>query len=349
MVTSKPVDPANIERELAALWLAQAQSEKASTRTRLLNLLVFAPDPAAGEAAQKIIGELLAREPFRAILMIADERGEGMDAWVSLTETGGEQITLTAKGPAILDLPGTVLSLLLTDVPVGLWWQSGDPFTHPIFEHLIRAVDRVIVDSLTFSDSPAVLADIAQALADSHFPAVIVDLGWSRLSPWRTLTAQIFDPPALRPHLAQIERARVTYAEGPPILAWLFGSWLASRLDWKPTHQTTDLMRFVAGQTIEFVAAPAGKDTHPGYFLGLDLLTREGATFEITRLPHACAATRIAFGETRTEHIAPVRYESLADWLGRELNRPNRTPLFEAAVQLLTRARPAPTLPQGPM
>ncbi len=339
----KPVDPARIEHELNALWLAQAQPDQ--TRTRLLNFIVFADDP---PAAQTVLADLLAREPFRAILITTTPTGEGLTAEVALTPTGGEQITLVAHGPSSLDLPSTVLSLLLTDLPVFLWWQSGDPFAHPIFEHLTRAVDRVLLDSLTLADSSAALADIAHALGDAAFPSVIIDLGWTRLSPWRVLTAQIFDPPALRPHLAQIEHIRLTHATGSANLVRLFGAWLASRLDWQLTSQTPDQLRFADGQTIELISAPAPA-VAPGYFLGLHLHTRDGDTFEVTRLPNACAATRLTLAGQVTERIAPVQYASLTDWIGRELNRPSRTPLFEAAVQLLAQSRAAPAQYHGPM
>jgi len=361
-VESKQVDPSAIERELMALWTAKSGPDgKAAMRACLLNLLVFAPDVSAGERARQVMADVLSRYPARAVLMIADReagaRAPGLEAGVSLNcelragggeEVCGEQVTLTAKGPAILDLPGTVLPLLLPDVPVFLWWQAGNPFSHPIFDHLVRAVDRVIVDSLTFVEPLASLANVAQALANERFPAAIVDLGWSRLSPWRVLTAQIFDPPTIRSHLAQLERARITYAEGSPMLAWLFGGWLASRLGWKPTHQAPGLMRFEGGQTIEFSPAPAG-EVDPGYFLGLHLLTRDGAAFEVARLPHACAATRLAVGDLKTERVVPMHYETLTEWLGRELNRLSRTPLFEAAVRLLAQTRRAPAAPQGPM
>jgi glucose-6-phosphate dehydrogenase assembly protein OpcA len=356
---TRHVDPAAIERELAALWMAEAEARKKTGgdgktlgRTLLLNLVIFAPDQAAADRAREDVVALTSRQPSRSILMVADERAPeaGLEAWVSLfcaTPSGGggarrvcgEQITVEAKGLAILDLPGTVLPLLLTNIPAFLWWQAGNPITHPIFENLTRAVDRVILDSLTFARPLADFVDVARAAteAESRFPAIITDLGWARLTPWRSLTARIFDPQAMRPYLTQLEHVRVTYYEGSPALAWLFAGWLASRLEWKLVNREAAAMRFEGGQVIELRTAPAeGAERTPGYFAAVELRARDGAVFEVARHPNRCAVTRLNLGGAQTEHVAPVRYETSAEWLGRELNRLTHSATFEAAVSLIS-------------
>ena len=346
------VDPSAIERELSALWMAEGEVRKQSaegktlTRTVLLNLVIFAPDQAAADRALAQVVALTGRQPSRSILMVADERASdaGLDAWVSLfctTPLGGgervcgEQIVMEAKGPAILDLPGTVLPLLLTNVPTFLWWLVGNPFAHPIYENLVRAVDRVILDSLTFTQPQTDFADAARHAADG--PAIVTDLGWARLAPWRSLIAQVFDPRGMRPYLNDLERVRLTTYTGSPALAWLFAGWLASRLDWRLISQDAQTMRFEGGQTIEFERDSAGEaDRAPGYFAAVHLRTRDSATFEVARLPKACAVTRLNVGGMQTEHVVPVRYDTPADWLGRELNRLARSATFEAAISLIS-------------
>jgi glucose-6-phosphate dehydrogenase assembly protein OpcA len=352
----KPIDPAAIERELSDLWRAEAEVRKRDgrplARTLLLNLIVFAPDEAALDRARDVVVALTGRQPARAILVAADERSPeaGIDAWVSLycttplsgsAEVCGEHITLTARGTAILDLPGTILPLLLTDVPVFLWWQSGDPLTHPAFGSLARAVDRVILDSLTLPTPMTTIGHIAQVFADAHFPAILSDLSWARLATWRYLTAQIFDPQAVRPYLNAVTRARILYYEGPAVMAWLFGGWLASRLEWKPLMDDAappdaGRMQFAGGQTIELAAAPLGVES-PGYLAGVHLTAHDGATFEVMRLPGACAMTRVRIGELQTERVVPVHPETPVDWLGHELNRLTRAATYEAAVRLIAR------------
>lgn len=350
---ARHVDPAAIERELAALWRAEAEAHKKAggdgkplARTLLHNLLVFAPDQASADEARDDIVALTGRQPSRAILMVADDRAHeaGIDAWVSIfctapqgngaTRVCGEQITVEANGPAILDLPGTILPLLLANLPTFLWWQAGLPFAHPIFDSLSRVVDRVVLDSLTFSDPLENFAEVARVARTGRFPAIVTDLGWARLTPWRSLTAQIFDPQAMRAYLNQLERVRVTYYEGTPALAWLFAGWLASRLEWKLAGRGASEMRFQGGQIIELATAPAGGET-PGFFAAVELRARDGAVFEVARLPHHCAVTRLNFGGMQTEHVVPVRHETSAEWLDRELNRLAHSATFEAAVSMI--------------
>lgn len=350
---ARHVDPAAIERELAALWRAEAEAQKNAggdgkplARTLLLNLLIFAPDQASAGQARDDVVALTSRQPSRALLMVADERapGPGIDAWVSIFCTTpqdngaarvcGEQITVAANGPAILDLPGTILPLLLANLPTFLWWQAGLPFAHPVFDSLARVVDRVVLDSLTFADPLENFAEVARAIREERFPAIVTDLGWARLTPWRSLTAQIFDPQAMRPYLNQLERVRVTYYEGSPALAWLFAGWFASRLEWKLASREVAGMRFEGGQTIELATVPAGGET-PGYFAAVELRARAGAVFEVARLPNHCAVTRLNVGGMQTEHVVPVRHETSAEWLGRELNRLTHSATFEAAVSLI--------------
>src|SRR5258707_759311 len=106
----------------------------------------------------------------------------------------------------------------------GLWRSRG--------EASLRAAPDDKPQGRTIWHSLLVYAPDA-AMDDPHFQAVISDLSWARLAAWRYQTAQIFDAANLRPYLKRIQRARLSYYVGSPVLAWLFGGWLASRLGWK--------------------------------------------------------------------------------------------------------------------
>jgi len=349
--TPRSVNPASVERELSALWRAEAERRKqaggdgkALARTLLLNLIVFAPNQAEADRAREIIVTLTRRQPARSIVVVTDDQSKekGLEAWISLLcdvsagrdQVCGEEIALTAKGSAVLDLPGAILPLLLTGAPVFLWWMSGNPVTHPIYEHLLPAVDRLILDSLTFASPLNDFKEVARSLAADPHPVALSDLSWSRLTFWRSVTAQIFDPQTRRPYLNELALARIKYYQGPPSLAWLFAAWLASRLNWELAARDEHTWRFVGGQTIEFDAVPAGDET-PGYFAGLELKARDGADFEVIRQPEECAITRVHAQDTKTERTLSVRYESLPDCLARELDRLNRSATFEAALRLV--------------
>ncbi len=245
------IDVRAIERELTALWTQAAEDQggggQAVTRTCVLNLVVATPGGRAVEEATATVAELTARHPNRAIVVGAapDAGDDLLDAWVQAhcqmpspgrPQVCCEQITIEARGPAVTRVPGTVLPLLVPDVPVMLWWPRGEPFDSPIFARMCDLADRIIVDSASFAAPEAGLPRLAALLAERK---AISDLTWARLTPWRELIAQFFDAPAMLPHLDAIERVtvEVEMREGEladRTQAFLLVGWLGARLGWRP-------------------------------------------------------------------------------------------------------------------
>jgi glucose-6-phosphate dehydrogenase assembly protein OpcA len=91
--------------------------------------------------------------------------------------------------------------------------------------------DRIVVDSRAVAgagtapggETHAVLPSIA-ALA-RRLP--VADLSWTRLAPWRSLLAGLFEGSQYRPFLQEIERVEVVGNYGP---RHLLGGWLLRRL-----------------------------------------------------------------------------------------------------------------------
>jgi glucose-6-phosphate dehydrogenase assembly protein OpcA len=349
-------DPARIERELAALWRAEAEvrqrlgSQKPLSRTLLHTLVVYAADHAAADEARQVAAALNPRQPARAVVIEAapDMAPEALDAWVTLQcavprdgqeQVCGEQITLETQGAgAARQLAGAVLPLLLTNVPAFLWWQRGSPFGQPLLAALAPAIDRLVVDSFTFRAPEPDLAEMDRAISDAHFAPIVSDLSWARLAPWRYATAQIFDAAPVRPYLRRLRQARVRYAAGTPVLAWLFAAWLASRLGWLPAGSDAHVMRFAGGQTIAFEPQTV-EGLAAGYFAGVRLEADDGATFDISRLGTTCTVTHQRLGALQTERVVPLRAENLSEWLGHELARLAPVPTYEDALRLLVGAR----------
>jgi glucose-6-phosphate dehydrogenase assembly protein OpcA len=261
------IDVRAIERELTALWKKAAEDQdedgQAVTRTCVLNLLVATTGSGALAEATATIARLTDRHPNRAIVISAvptvanpvavDEPANGemvhkpplLDAWVQAhcqmpgpgrPQVCCEQITIEARGTAIAHVPGTVLPLLVPDLPVMFWWPRGAPFDDPLFARLCDLADRVIVDSATSAAPEAALLRLT-TLLDARI--AVSDMAWARLTPWRELIAQFFDAPAMLPHLATIERVVVEYEASAGVTedrtqAFLLLGWLGSRLGWRP-------------------------------------------------------------------------------------------------------------------
>ncbi|MFN8500577.1 glucose-6-phosphate dehydrogenase assembly protein OpcA [Kouleothrix sp.] len=245
-----PLESRAIERALSDLW-KQATSELAGARrgaparTRVLNLIVVTRGAGAARAALDTVARLTPRHPHRAIVVNAlphDQRDQ-LAAWVQAHRgehahgrplSWGEQITIEAHGPAIERVPNAILPLLVPDVPVMLWWMAGAPFDDPRFTRFGSLIDRVVVDSATFDAPEAGLARMAELLAAGMR---VSDLAWSRLTPWRELTAQFFDAPAQVAHLRELTSVTVSYeasdAAADRSQALLLVGWLAARLGWR--------------------------------------------------------------------------------------------------------------------
>jgi glucose-6-phosphate dehydrogenase assembly protein OpcA len=354
---SRPSAAAAVERELQNLWRDESDARKQAEpapkplgRSLLHTLIVFAPDAASADRAREVVVDLTRHQASRSIQLIGDETGQAdeLEASVTLHCVGPvdghdticcEQVTFAAHTSAAQRrLPGAVLPLLLTDVPSFLWWTRGNPFRHPVMRGLEPAVDRLIIDSLSFAAPEPDLAAVAAAMGDPAFRPVISDLSWARLAPWRYQTAQIFDPVARRSYLNRIVSARLNYYAGTPTLAWLFGGWLAARLGWQAADSDPRQVRCRGGQVINYAALPAPDPAQAGYFAGVLLTADDGSEFEVARMPGGFIATRIHEGDLHLDRVMPMRDETLTEWLGHELGRLAPTPTYEAALNYLVDA-----------
>lgn len=251
------VDVAAIEAAIARLWREEGQHEAADrrqppVRTSVLNLIVYVSHEDDVARAVEAIGGLADRHPSRLICVAADPTApaSSLDAEVT-TQCGGagaydrlcwEQISIKAHGASAAHAPGVVIPLLLPELPTYLWWTGDVPFGTELFSRIVALCDRLIVDSALFArpiDSLGKLAAINHAHSADRG---VSDFHWMRLTPWRNLTAQFFDPAAFRPYVQRIESVRISYArdaraKGNATQALLLAGWLASRLGWTARPQ----------------------------------------------------------------------------------------------------------------
>lgn len=342
------IDVRAIERELNELWKqanepGDGDKHHSATRTRVLNLIVVTRGDAAAEHATATVAKLTLRHPHRAIVVNANGHAEAdqLEAWVQahcqLPQPGrprvcGEQITIEAHGPALDRVPNTILPLLVPDVPVMLWWMRGAPFDDPRFAKFGDIVDRVIVDSATFDAPETTLARMAAQLASG---TRVSDLAWSRLTPWRELTAQFFDAPAMVPHLAEITQVTVNYEAMPDAddrsPALLLVAWLAARLGWhvagtssrRGSITTLALARADGAEVIVKLRPAKPKDDALDRLAALTLETPR-ARFSVARdrAPH-CAVAR-----AEVEGMPPLTRKVHLEQLG-------EAELLSAELQLL--------------
>jgi glucose-6-phosphate dehydrogenase assembly protein OpcA len=140
----------------------------------------------------------------------------------------------------VVELPSAALPLLVPDLSTFLWWRSGPHAADKVLDILLRATDRLVIDSAEFADPERDLDAVNSLYRQDEFRHVgISDLNWARLTFWRGLLADFYDVQLYQTLLEGINSIQIDYAapaSGEARVApqaFLVAGWLASRLGWK--------------------------------------------------------------------------------------------------------------------
>jgi glucose-6-phosphate dehydrogenase assembly protein OpcA len=209
-------------------------------------------------------------------------------------EVCAERIAISGERVA---LPSAVVSLLVADLPVFVWWQGVLPDDGDgVLGELTEIASRVIVDS----------DDTGLEAAARLEPRVagLVDIAWVRTAPWREAIAAMFDGRAQRRALDHLIGVEVV---GPSNQAALVTGWLRSRLDRQVGVDVRKAKRLTR------VELHCGDDVF--------LVERAG------RNHHG-----VASGPGLVDRTFPLPPEDLVSLLAAELDRLGAEPTFEQAL-----------------
>jgi glucose-6-phosphate dehydrogenase assembly protein OpcA len=281
-----------IEAELTRLWREADAATLASggqviARNSVMTLVVITQGLEQARAAARVIEGLTGQHPSRSLILALQPNDSittpAVSAQVSIHthvpyhgigQVRAEQVMLQVRGAATQHLASIVLPLLLPEMPTFVWW-TGDLPSNDVLLSLSDVSDRSFIDSGDFKDPERTLArliDFIDVEKNPHVARVAYsDFNWTRIKPWRELTAQFFDSPSTLPYLNGVERIEIEYAVGSdtkpnPIQAYLFAGWLASRLKW----QSYTSVHPVPG------ASRVGLHTNTGSPLFLEITPRQG-------------------------------------------------------------------------
>src|SRR5215210_5424274 len=332
-----------IERELGQLRMNEDGT--LGLRASVLNLIVVTDEDSAEEVTRSV-SHIAGRYPSRAIVLISDpEEAQtnldfGLSAFCSVRGGGGaqvcaEQITIHAEGPSAEHLESLAGPLLVSDLPVFLWYPGPFSTSSPEFAGMADLADRIILDSAAAGDCELSLREIAGLLEREESPAV-GDLQWVQLSPWRSLVAELFSSSERAGELERLRGIEILYAPDGECRALLFVGWLASTLGWdlEEASRTEDgrEVRF-SGPSGEISAerSPASPDAR---FRQVRLYSDDyGFEVALSRDLSEARTTVAKDGEKLAERTVHLGTFDLGVLLGEELQYRGRDQRYEAALR----------------
>lgn len=234
-----PVEIGSIDRELKKLW---QQDQGANTRASLINFAIYCEGRERMQRNTELIAEFTRNHACRALLIALDAQAteRKSQAWISahchMSRAGAkqvccEQITFLLEGDSKSLIPNIVFSHLDSDLPLYLWWQGGCCDTTEA--QLWTWVDRLIIDSQSWTDPAAQFQTLRHSLAAIKPRLILCDLNWTRLLYWRQAMARTFEHPENREHLGRIESVEISHAPGFRTTAALLAGWLIAQMGWK--------------------------------------------------------------------------------------------------------------------
>jgi glucose-6-phosphate dehydrogenase assembly protein OpcA len=330
-----------------------------------MNLEIVAPTIDILERYTKVVDEVTASIPARAILASVEPDADGDTfegeansiCWVE----GGrqicsERITLRARGNASARAASAIEAFLVPEIPTALVWLGRVHTDDPIFEDLANDANRVVLDS-EYTSIASVIHVASWARQQPNAPE-IADLAWTRIAAWQEMLARLFDDAASMALAHKVTRLRLKQASpvGSPIgseAALLIG-WIGTRLGWKTTR-LAGAIRFrrpdgatiaielgsvprpdgVAPQTLASVVIEAGDDSHNPILkgsieraLGSGLTEVSGGTPDADVLVWKLARA----GESEIVQTVRLGPNKAAKWLERTLHRPPNDAAFVESV-----------------
>ena len=380
----KTLDVEIVEQHLAALWQDTARDPKtdvdaAVLRARVANLLVFVSKDAALRDVHQMLAELTSIHPSRVLAMLGDLEATDLDIEMSVESicqtdkrTGVkrlccEEITLKAQGKFVVELPSAALPLLAPDLSTFLWWRNAPHVSDKVLDKLLRAADRLVIDSAEFADPQPDLIETNKLFTIDEYDHVgVSDLNWARLTFWRELLADFYDVAAYRTELDGIDSVQVDYvapeldetAVAPQAL--LIAGWLGSRLGWtlaEPPVQesdTTIAFKFTGGERGSSSTVMEGLsdrevqvklnrvergERKPGRLVQVELRSslKDSFSFRVARSDdnlHVIAEAKLGT-DTHRGRVLPVRNRSAAQLLSREMEILCNDQIYQEAIAVV--------------
>lgn len=206
---------------VAAAISAERHRQGSPTTGMVLTMLIVTDEEHQADATAAAV-TAARQHPMRIVSLIPRPgRGEPrLDAEIAVggDDGPGEVAVLRLRGPLSGHANSVAIPLLLSDTPVVAYWPSDAPDI-PAEDPIGRHAQRRITDCASADDPLAEL----QRRRIGYRPGD-TDLSWTRLTPWRSVLASIFDQ-----SIAQVSSIQIG-AEPVSASAALLQTWLGNGL-----------------------------------------------------------------------------------------------------------------------
>jgi glucose-6-phosphate dehydrogenase assembly protein OpcA len=290
-----------------------------------------------------------------------------------------EEVILKAQGNFVVELPSAALPLLVPDLATFVWWRDVLKVSDKVFDTLLQATDRLVIDSAEFVDPASELIETNQLFNQENYIQVgISDLNWARLTAWRGLLADFYDVPAYQPLLDGVDHVRIDYVapeRGPVSVApqaLLIAGWLSSRLGWtlsdeQPVKERNGKLSFrFLGKNEDSSSTPDSSgdrvinvelnrvehgERKPGRLVQVELRasSENSGSFAVRRSEdgiHLLAEATLG-GDVHRGRVLPVRNRSAAQLLSREMEILCNDQIYQEAVAIVAKLIDRSTSPSG--
>ncbi|WAC21480.1 glucose-6-phosphate dehydrogenase assembly protein OpcA [Luteolibacter sp. SL250] len=232
-----------IDKELRKLW----EQDDAQTNASLMNLAIYCEREGSLVENSRIIQKLTSEHACRAILVEINKRTTeaSLRAWITAHchLSGGkksiccEQVAFHLTGRVTGRFRNTVFSHLNSDLPLIFWWQGelSDVFT----ERLVAVMDRLIIDSSSWSD-PAAAFSIIDDATQANGDLILQDLAWTRSWQFRVGIAGLFDDPVAQAALPAVDCVEIIHHPDHRNSALQVLAWLGVQAGWEQTSPSAD-------------------------------------------------------------------------------------------------------------
>lgn len=207
--------------EIATAITGERHRMGSPTTGMVLTLLILADESCQSDATAAAV--TAARlHPMRIVTFVPrpQDRDTRLDAEISVggDDGPGEVAVLRLRGLLAEHANSVAVPLLLPDTPVVAFWPVSAPAV-PGDDPIGRHAQRRITDAAAAPDPLLAILGRRDGYQDGD-----TDLAWSRLTPWRSLLATVFDG-----QVAKVQAGAVDGEHGDPSLL-LLATWLERSL-----------------------------------------------------------------------------------------------------------------------